>query len=187
MSDIDDRLIQESGVAARVAAIAAPVLGDLGFRLVRVKLTGENGGTLQVMAERPDGSFSVDDCEKASKALSPVLDVEDPMQGAYRLEMSSPGIDRPLVRAEDFARWAGYEARIDLTRPAEGRKRHRGILEACEDGFVRLKRSDAKPEESPVAALPASLISEARLMLTDDLIKETLRRAKQAQREPANR
>ncbi len=180
MPETEERLVKESGIAARVAALAAPVLGDLGFRLVRVKLSGQDGGTLQIMAERPDGSFSVDDCETVSKAIAPVLEVDDPVSGAYRLELSSPGIDRPLVRLSDFERWAGYEARIDLAQPAEGRKRHKGIVEGLTGGKVHLRRTDAKPGEAPVAALPVDLITEARLILTDVLITETLRRAKKA-------
>ena len=178
----EKRIIQEAGQAARVAAIAGPVLGDFGFRLVRVRVTGENGGTLQIMAERPDGTFTVEDCETASRALSPVLDVEDPMQGAYRLEMSSPGIDRPLTRASDFARWAGHETKVDLSRPESGRKRHRGLLEGYDaaTGMVTLRKQDAAEGEDPVARLPADAIIEARLVLTDELISETLRNAKKA-------
>src|ERR687893_1017755 len=117
MSDNEKRLITESGVAARVATIIDPVVQDLGFRLVRVKVTGTNGCTVQIMAERPDGTMSVDDCEVVSRAISPVLDLEDPIGRAYYLEISSPGIDRPLVRASDFERWAGHEVKIEMAVP----------------------------------------------------------------------
>ena len=110
-SDLDEpRLIADKGVAARVGAVVEPVLRDLGYRLVRVRVTAQNGCTVQIMAERPDGTMSVDDCEAVSRAVSPALDVDDPVDRAYHLEISSPGIDRPLVRVSDFARWAGHEA-----------------------------------------------------------------------------
>src|ERR1043166_7348781 len=106
----EPRLIIEQGTAARVAAIAAPVLAGIGYRVVRVRVSGTSGCTVQIMAERPDGTMSIEDCEAASRALSPVLDAEDPIDRAYRLEVSSPGIDRPLVRRSDFERHAGPEA-----------------------------------------------------------------------------
>jgi ribosome maturation factor RimP len=144
----DRRVIAETGPAARVAAIVEPVLGDLGFRLVRVRLTGVNGLTLQIMAERPDGTMSVEDCEAASRGLSPVLDMEDPIERAYNLEVSSPGIDRPLVRPSDFTRWAGYEAKIDMTVPIDGRRRFRGVLRGLEDpcpaAAQRTRRGEAR-------------------------------------------
>jgi ribosome maturation factor RimP len=174
----DRRVIAETGTAARVAAIVEPVLGDLGFRLVRVRLTGLNGLTLQIMAERPDGSMSVEDCEAASRGLSPVLDMEDPIERAYNLEVSSPGIDRPLVRPSDFARWAGYEAKIDMTVSIEGRRRFRGVLRGLEDEAVVVERLDAKPDEAARVLLPLSELAEAKLVLTDALVTETLKRSK---------
>jgi len=110
----EPRLIGEQGVAARVAALAAPVLGPLGYRLVRVRVSGALGCTVQVMAERSDGAMAIEDCEAASRALSPVFDVEDPIDREYRLEISSPGIDRPLVRRSDFERHTGQEAKIEM-------------------------------------------------------------------------
>src|SRR5215208_5777036 len=124
----DKRLMTETGVAARVAAIVEPVIQDLGFDLVRVRVTGTNGCTVQIMAERPDGTISVDDCETISRAISPVLDLEQPISQTYYLEVSSPGIDRPLVRASDFERWTGYEAKIELSLGLSGRKRFRGFI-----------------------------------------------------------
>lgn len=176
----EPRLITETGVAARVAAIASGVLGALGYRLVRVKVTNRDGGTLQIMAERPDGTMSIDDCEAASRALSPVLDVEDPISSAYRLEMSSPGIDRPLVRQSDFVRWAGHEVKVEMARPVDGRKRFRGILIGAEDGIAVVRRLDAPATEEPTVRLPVADIHDAKLMLTDALIREALRAAKAA-------
>jgi ribosome maturation factor RimP len=180
----DPRLITETGMAARVAAIVEPVLDGLGFRLVRVRLSGSAAGgvTVQIMAERPDGTFTIDDCEATSRALSPVLDVEDPIVQAYHLEISSPGIDRPLVRVGDFDRWAGYEARVEMAVAQDGRKRFRGIIGGAEGVKARLKRTDAKGDEPVDVLLPIDEIGEARLVLTDELIREALRRAKAAGR-----
>ncbi len=180
----DPRLIVETGPAARVASIAEPVLEGLGFRLVRVRISGSQAGgsTLQIMAERPDGTFTIDDCEAVSRALSPVLDVEDPIASAYNLEISSPGIDRPLVRAGDFDRWSGYEAKIEMAVAQDGRKRYRGFVLGAAGTDARIKRTDAKGDEPTEVLLPIEEIGEARLVLTDDLIREALRRAKAAGR-----
>jgi ribosome maturation factor RimP len=183
---LDERLIRETGVAARVAVIIEPVLGDLGFRLVRVKVTAQNGCTVQIMAERPDGTMNVEDCEKASKAISPVLDVEDPIERAYYLEMSSPGIDRPLVRLQDFTRWAGHVAKIDMEELTHGRKKFRGTLLGLDGENARLERDDVKEgAEDRIVLLPVADMAEARLVLTDALIEETLKRGKQAERAAA--
>jgi ribosome maturation factor RimP len=181
----DDRLIRESGVAARVAVVVAPVLAELGYRLVRVSVSKRNGCTVQIMAERPDGTMTVDDCEAVSRAVSPALDADDPVGTAYHLELSSPGIDRPLVRIEDFARAAGHVARIEMAVPVSGRKRFRGTLLGVADGLVRLSRDDAAEGEDPLALLPVSDMAEAHLVLTDALIEEALRRGKAALREDA--
>ncbi|KAA2236807.1 ribosome maturation factor RimP [Salinarimonas soli] len=172
----DPRLITETGVAARVAAIVEPVLEDLGYRLVRVKVSGTNGCTVQIMGERPDGTMSVDDCEAVSRAVSPALDVDDPVNRAYHLEVSSPGIDRPLVRAGDFDRWAGHEVRIEMSVPVEGRKRFRGLIRGAEgtNALVEIPAAGEVPQF--VAHLPIRDVGEARLVLTDDLIRESLRR-----------
>jgi ribosome maturation factor RimP len=177
---MDRRVVTEKGVAARVASIIEPVLDDLGFRLVRVKITGTNGCTVQIMAERPDGTMNVEGCETVSRAVSPVLDLEDPIDRAYYLEVSSPGIDRPLVRPSDFARWEGHEAKIETALLVENRKRFRGILRGLEGEGVRVERRDAKPDETAEVVVPLADIVEARLVLTDDLIRDTLRRDKQA-------
>jgi len=172
----DPRLITENGVAARVAGVVEPVVMDLGYRLVRVKVTAQDGCTVQVMAERPDGTMTVDDCEAVSRAVSPALDVDDPVGRAYRLEISSPGIDRPLVRAGDFERWAGHEAKIEMSVAVDGRKRFRGVVRGARDGEALVELAEVKDGEDPVARLPLTDIGEARLVLTDDLIRESLRR-----------
>ena len=175
----EPRLVVEQGLAARVAALAAPVLTGLGFRLVRVRISGTAGTTVQLMAERPDGTMSIEDCEAASRALSPVFDTEDPIEREYRLELSSPGIDRPLVRLSDFARYAGHEAKIEMAvGQAGGRKRYRGLLLGTEGETVKLRRTDAAAGEDADVLLPIGEMVEARLVLTDALIRESLRRSK---------
>ena len=174
----EKRLVREAGVAARVAQVIEGPLQGLGFRLVRVKVTNTNGCTVQIMAERPDGTFSIDDCEAVSRAISPVLDVDDPVGTAYNLEISSPGIDRPLVRVSDFARWAGYEAKVELSPPLDGRKRFRGILGApdVEKLTVPIDLPDVKEGLPSRVDLPLRDLAEAHLVLTDELIRESLRR-----------
>jgi ribosome maturation factor RimP len=179
---VERRLVIEPGLAARVAAIVEPVLETLGLRLVRVRVSGSDGCTVQVMAERPDGSMMIEDCEAASRALSPVLDVADPVDRAYRLEVSSPGLDRPLVRRSDFERHAGDEVKIEMAVAVDGRKRFRGRLLGTEGDAARLQRADAPAGEPADILLPIEDIAEARLVLTDALIAEALRRSKQAER-----
>jgi len=171
------RFLTETGVEADVAALVEPVLEDLGFRLVRVGISGREGKTLQIMAERPDGTITIDDCETISRAVSPVLDVHDVVSGSYRLEVSSPGIDRPLVRPSDFESWAGNEAKIELREMVGGRKRYRGVLEGFEDGEVRLV-VDLEDEGRMTLGFPVALIADAKLVLTEELIREALARAK---------
>jgi ribosome maturation factor RimP len=174
----DPRLIADPGVAARVAGIAEPVIEGLGYRLVRVRVTGAQGCTVQIMAERPDGSMTVEDCETVSRALSPVLDVADPVDGAYRLEISSPGMDRPLVRRSDFERHAGHLVKIEMDVPVDGRRRFRGAISAVEDDRVTIHRDDVAAGENADIQLRIEDMSEAKLVLTDALIAESLRRGK---------
>lgn len=176
------RFIRETGLAAEIAALAEPVLQGLGYRLVRVMISGQDGQTVQIMAERPDGTMTIEDCEKVSRDLSPLLDAFDPVSSAYRLEISSPGIDRPLVRASDFEDWAGYEARIELKEPVSGRKRWRGELEGFEAGEVRMV-CEIEGEGPQVVGFPVAMVAEAKLMLTDDLIRDALRRDKKSRKE----
>jgi ribosome maturation factor RimP len=185
-TETERRLIADSGLAARVAAIAEPVLEGLGLRLVRVRVSGSSGCTVQVMAERPDGSMSIEDCELASRTLSPALDVADPIEKAYRLEISSPGLDRPLVRKSDFDRYTGHLVRIEMAVPIEGRKRFRGILNGTQrtelGDATRLHRDDAAEGEAADVLLPIEEMSEAKLVLTDDLVTDALRKEKAAER-----
>jgi ribosome maturation factor RimP len=182
-TDAERRLIVEPGIAARVAAIAEPVLADLGLRLVRVHVSAQEGCTVQIMAERADGTMTIEDCELASRALSPVLDVADPVERAYRLELSSPGIDRPLVRRSDFERYAGQEVKVEMAVPIDGRKRFRGMLLGAEGQAARIRRNDVSAGEQAEVLLPIEEMAEARLVLTKALIEQALKRSKNAERE----
>jgi ribosome maturation factor RimP len=174
------RLIVENGQARRIAEIVETPLRSVGYRLVRVKLSNAASPILQVMAEKADGTMGVDDCEAASMAISPHLDLEDPIRAAYRLELSSPGVDRPLVRESDFRRALGHEARVELERPLEGRKRFRGVIEEVEkaqDGLLVHLRLSGDDGEM-VARLAVADMAEARLVMTEALIRDALRREK---------
>ena len=173
-----ERFIRETGAAAAIAELAEPVLESLGFRLVQARILSGQGMVVEIMAERADGSMTIDDCRAVSLALSPVFDVHDPLPGSYRLQISSPGIDRPLVRPSDFDQWAGFEAKIELKEMIDGRRRFRGILEGFEDGEVRIEVDLGKEQGVKLLGLPVPLIDEAKLMLTDDLVRESLRRTK---------
>ena len=174
-SETEIRLVTETGVDARVAEIIEPVLEALDYRLVRVLLSGQNGLTLQVMAERADGTMTVTDCEAVSRAISPVLDVEDPIEKAYHLEVSSPGIDRPLVRRSDFVRWDGHLARCDTSVLVNGRKRFRGFIRNVTETGVSVERDQPAYGEDPLSEIPFSALAEAKLVLTDELVRESLR------------
>ena len=179
----EPRLVAENGQAARVAALAERILVSMGFRLVRVKILAGQGMTVQIMAERPDGTLTIDQCEEIHEALSPALDVEDVISQAYRLEISSAGIDRPLVRVSDFRRALGMEARVELSRPHEsGRKRFRGAIAGVEgeglDAVLTLERKDAGPDEEKAPKIRLRDLDEAKLVLTEALIRESLRAAK---------
>ncbi len=149
---------------ARIGSLIAPSLEAMGFAVVRVKLLGGAPPTLQIMAERADGSMSVEDCAEVSRTVSALLDVEDPIAGHYMLEVSSPGIDRPLTRPADYERYAGFEAKIELSHPLQGRKRFRGLLLGLAGGEVKLNQDGAE------VALPLADIATAKLVLTDALI-----------------
>jgi ribosome maturation factor RimP len=174
----DRRLTRESGLEARIAHIVEPIANDLGYELVRVKVSGLNGMTVQIMAERPDGTMTVEDCELLSRNVSPAMDVADPINREYHLEISSPGIDRPLTRAKDFETWAGHEAKVELEEPQNGRRRFRGALLGLKDGAAGIRLLDTPAEgEQGEAWLPIESIGEARLVLTDALVKAALRRS----------
>jgi ribosome maturation factor RimP len=175
-----NRFLVETGPAAEIAALAEPVLEDMGFRLVRVMVSRRDGGTIQIMADKARGTINVDDCATISRRLSPLLDAHDPIEGRYFLEVSSPGIDRILVRPSDFEDWAGYEARVELKDLVDGRRRFRGIVEGYEDGELRLQvRLDEKSEPETIG-LAVDLIEDAKLVLTDELIRASLTKAKAA-------
>jgi ribosome maturation factor RimP len=174
----EPRFIRETGVAAEVASLIEAPLSDLGFQLIRVMISGRNGTTVQIMSERPDGTMTVEDCALVSRNLSPLLDAYDPIQGQYTLEVSSPGMDRPLVRASDFDAWTGHEAKIETRVLIQGRKRFRGLLQGLAGDGVGLALSS--DQGGGVVNLPIEDIADARLVLTDDLIRETLRRVKKA-------
>ncbi|HEX5846306.1 MAG TPA: ribosome maturation factor RimP [Rhodoplanes sp.] len=159
-----------------------PVLADLGYRLVRVRVSGLSGCTVQIMAERPDGTMPIEDCEAASRALSPVLDVADPLDRSYRLEISSPGIDRPLVRRSDFERHIGQEIKLEMAVAVDGRRRFRGLVTGVDGHSARLHIEGAAGEQREVS-LPIEQMLEAKLVLTDDLIAQSLRRGKAEERE----
>lgn len=161
-------LIAKAAIDRRLASIVQPTIQGLGYELVRLRLMGGKRNTLQIMAERPEGWIEVDDCAKISRAVSAVLDVEDPIGGEYTLEVSSPGIDRPLTRLKDFERYTGYEVRIETSEMIDGRKRFRGVLGGVEDGEVLLEIPEG------TIGLSFDLVSDAKLVLTDELIAESL-------------
>ncbi len=179
----EKRLIVEPGVAARVAHIAEPVIEGLGYRLVRVRVTAAEGCTVQIMAERPDGTMAIEDCETISRNLSPVFDVADPIERAYRLEVSSPGLDRPLVRKSDFDKHVGHLVRIEMAIAVDGRKRFKGTILGTEGDFARIQRDDAKKDEPAEVLLTIADMSDAKLPLTDALVAESFKRGKDAEHE----
>ena len=182
----DDRIIRESGIDARIAMIILPVLRGIGFRLVRVRLSGQNGLTLQIMAEREDGTMTVEDCEAVSRAVSPALDVEDPVEKAYHLEVSSPGIDRPLVRKSDFAAWTGHQVKMETSILVTDRKRFKGKIAEAGETDVLIEREPILGAETNVR-VPYESIAEVRLILTDDLIRDALSKDNKARKEARKR
>jgi ribosome maturation factor RimP len=176
----DDRIVRETGLEARIAGLLGPVMRDIGFRLVRIRLSGQNGLTLQIMAERFDGTMTVEDCEEVSRAVSPVLDVEDPIDKAYHLEVSSPGIDRPLVRVSDFEAARGHLVKMETAVMVAERKRFRGRIAAVEADAVIIERDEPAYGAEASVRVPFDAVGEARLVLTDDLVREALRKDKEA-------
>lgn len=175
---IDDRLFKETGVEARLAEMIVPTLHSLGFRLVRITLSSLNGQTLQIMAERPNGQMSIEDCEKVSRTIAPILEVEDPILQQYHLEVSSPGIDRPLVRKSDFLTWQNSLAKIETTELVDGRKRFRGKICEVNDNDFTIKTDKSSYEGQEDAKIAFSQLENARLILTDELIRAALRHEK---------
>ncbi|MGI9386307.1 MAG: ribosome maturation factor RimP, partial [Methyloligellaceae bacterium] len=182
------RFIRETGIAADIAGIAEPVLKSLGFRLVRVVVSGRSGTTVQIMADRPTGSITIEDCTLISRQLSSVLDAHELMAGEYNLEISSPGIDRPLVRPSDFEDWSGFEAKIELRKTIDGRKRFRGQIEGFEQGEVRLLvdldgGKEKKGKACQTLGFSTDLIESAKLVMTDELVSAALARQKNTGRD----
>ncbi|MGV6839955.1 MAG: ribosome maturation factor RimP [Planktomarina sp.] len=167
-------MIAKSSMDRRLFEIIDPIVATMGFEIVRIRLMGGNTPTLQVMAQKPDGTIEVDDCADISTAISAVLDVEDPILDAYTLEVSSPGIDRPLTRLKDFAAWEGYVAKIETTDLIDGRRRFRGELAGVEDDEVLVTIDEG------TIGLKFEWLADAKLVLTDDLIREVLKGRKDA-------
>ena len=182
MSGQLERIVKEQGLEAKVAGIIEPVIEQIGYRLVRVRISGMNGMTVQIMVERPDGTMTVEGCEEVSRALSPVLDVEDPIDKAYHLEVSSPGIDRPLVRQSDFQTWAGFLMKLETNRLVLERKRFRGKITSVSDDAIVVERDRPAYGEPASVTIPLDAIDEARLILTDELISAALKADKAARK-----
>lgn len=174
-------LVAKAMLDRRLAEIIAPVIEDMGFELVRVRFMGGKTKTVQIMAERPGGGIEVDDCAAISNAVSAALDVEDPIEDAYTLEVSSPGIDRPLTRLKDFEAWEGYEAKVETTELIDGRRRFKGIVRGVENGEVLLEIAGGGSEgETVIIGLDFDWLSDAKLVLSDELIRDMLRQRKAA-------
>lgn len=165
-------LVAKAAIDRRLAGIIQPVIEDLGFELVRVRLLSGKSTTVQIMAERPTGGIEVEDCANISTAVSAIMDVEDPIDDNYALEVSSPGIDRPLTRLKDFETWVGFEVKIETTELIEGRRRFKGVLAGVEQDEVLLEITEG------TIGLKFDWLSDAKLLLTDELISETLRQRK---------
>ena len=167
------------GPAAPLLSVVAPVVQDSGLELLRIRITGQDGEqVLQIMADRDEGMITVEDCERISRSISAVLDVEDPLKGQYILEVSSPGMARPLCRPKDFIRWAGFEAKLELSRAFDGRKRFRGVLSGYEDGEVLIDVPLDGHDETPTLGFKFEDISEAQLVANDEMIADALKRQK---------
>ena len=169
-------LIATTAIDRRLAEIVTPAIEDLGFELVRIRLMSGKTRTLQIMADRPEGGIEVEDCAKISTAVSAILDVEDPIEDNYILEVSSPGIDRPLTRLKDFDMWADYEARVETSELIDGRRRFKGILRGTEGDEILIEIEDGS--ETVTIGLKFDWLSDAKLILTDELIAEMLRQRK---------
>jgi ribosome maturation factor RimP len=177
VSDMND-LIAKTSIDRRLAEILTPVIEDMGFEVVRIRVMSGKSSTLQVMAERPEGGIEVDECARISTAISAILDVEDPLEDGYTLEVSSPGIDRPLTRLKDFDAFEGYEVKVETTEMIDGRRRFKGVLAGVEGDDILLNLD--QNGETITVGLNFDWLSDAKLILTDELIKEMLRQRKAA-------
>ena len=174
LDKMSNDLIAKAAIDRRMAEIITPVIEDMGYELVRLRLMGGEVATLQVMADKPDGGIEVDDCAQISTAISATLDVEDPIVEAYNLEVSSPGIDRPLTRLKDFEAFEGYEAKLETAELIDGRKRFKGMLAGVEGDEVMINIDEG------TIGLKFDWLTEAKLVLTDELIKDMLKARKDA-------
>ncbi len=163
-----------SVLTEKLNTLIAPIVEAEGFEVIRLRMTGSKVKTLQLMAERPDGTMTAENCAKLSRAISVMLDETDPIEDEYNLEVSSPGIDRPLTRLKDFERWEGFDAKIQLTEMVEGRKRFRGVLDGIEDENVCINLNG----EEDTTLIPFEMIDDAKLVMTDELVRESLRASK---------
>ncbi|MEM0922334.1 MAG: ribosome maturation factor RimP [Pseudomonadota bacterium] len=170
-------MVAKAAFDKRLAEILRPTIEGMGFELIRLRFMSGKKATVQVMAERPGGTMEIEDCAELSRAMSAVMDVEDPISGEYALEVSSPGIDRPLTRLADFDRWEGYEARLETEEMIDGRKRFKGILAGTETDEVLIEI------EEGTIGLKFDWLSDAKLILTDELIRESLKTRKHAFKE----
>ena len=171
-------LIAKTAIDRRLADLIGPVIEGLGFELVRIRLMGGKTRILQIMVDRPDGGIEVDECATCSTAISAVMDVEDPIEDNYILEVSSPGIDRPLTRLKDFDMWVDYEARLETTELIDGRRRFKGVLQGTEGDEVLIEIEEGG--ETLTIGLQFDWLSDAKLLLTDELIAEVLRQRKES-------
>ena len=167
-------LVARTAMDQRLASIVRPMIEGLGYELVRLRLMSGKAATLQIMADKPNGGIEVDDCAAISTAVSALLDVEDPIEGEYTLEVSSPGIDRPLTRLKDFKVWADYEARLETSELIDGRKRFKGLLRGTQDSEVLIDIAEG------TIGLQFDWLTDAKLILTDELIAEMLKARKNA-------
>ncbi len=173
-------LIAKAAIDQRLAELVQPVIEDMGYELVRIRLMSGKTSILQIMAEKPEGGIEVDDCAAISTAVSATLDVEDPIADNYTLEVSSPGIDRPLTRLKDFDMWHGYEAKIETYELIDGRRRFKGELAGTEGDEVLITLDETQGSEAVTIGLKFEWLSDAKLVLTDELISEMLRQRKAA-------
>ncbi|MGB0901117.1 ribosome maturation factor RimP [Halocynthiibacter sp.] len=173
-------LIAKAAIDRRLLELLQPTIEDMGFEVVRIRLMSGNVATLQLMVERPDGGIDVDECAQVSTAVSAIMDVEDPIVDNYSLEVSSPGIDRPLTRLKDFDNWNGYEAKMETSELIDGRRRFKGTLAGTEDGEVLITLDATKNTDPVTIGLRFEWLADAKLILTDELIKEMLRQRKAA-------
>lgn len=175
--DLNKRFITESALAGDIASYVEPVIEDLGYQLVRVVVSQRDGMTVQIMADKKTSDFGIKDCEVLSKELSPFLDSRDPVPGEYHLEVSSPGVDRPLVRPQDFINWQGMQAKLETTQLIDGRKRFKGRLRGYENGEVLLELPKEDNDDAIIIGLKKSLIASAKLILNDELLESAKNRS----------